>query len=298
MAQLIKRLEINGHSGSIYTVDGFGDFVFTGSGDCFTAKWNMISGSQEKFALRAEKSVYKIRLLKNNSFLAIGTSSGALHIIDLEKKEEIKHFVQHKSAIFEIFENKQKNQIYSTDADGNLAIWNADTWDLILFLPLNLGKIRNINTNEDGTQIYLGCQNGDIKIFETSFFNEINSFFAHKTGVNSLILNPSNSNQLFSTGKDGFIRIWDLKTTTQKIEIPAHNFGIYQLEFLDSGKYFVSVSRDKSIKLWESSSLKVIQKIERKHGGHSHAVNAIYKKSETEIITVGDDKRIIYWELS
>ncbi|MFN5417338.1 MAG: WD40 repeat domain-containing protein [Flavobacteriia bacterium] len=293
---LKKRLEIKGHSGAIYSVDGYDDFVFTGSGDCFAAKWNLITGVQERFAIKAEKSIYKVKLLNSHKHFVIGTSSGAMHVIDLESKTEIKHFTQHKSAIFEITENQIKKQVYTSDADGNLAIWNSESWDLLLFLPLLTGKIRSVFVSPDGEKIYLACQNGDLKIFETTHFNEITSFSAHKLACNCICISPQND-LIFSGGKDGFLRIWDNQTFELKIEIPAHNFGIYDIQFLDDGKLFITASRDKSIKLWDSKSLKVIQKIERKDGGHSHAVNALYKKSELEFISVGDDKRIIYWEL-
>jgi WD40 repeat protein len=103
---------------------------------------------------------------------------------------------------------------------------------------------------------------------------------------------------LISAGKDGYLRFWDRAANyLKKLEIPAHNFGIYQIDFFNDDKNFISISRDKSIKLWDCDNWKVLQKIERKHGGHSHAVNAFWKKSESEFITVSDDKRINNWEL-
>ncbi|MCE3294868.1 MAG: hypothetical protein K0R65_582 [Crocinitomicaceae bacterium] len=295
---LIKRLEISAHAGAVYTVDGHGHFVYTGSGDQFVAKWNLETGLQEKFSIRAEKSVYKILLIEEGQKLVIGTSAGALHIIDLAARKEIKHFVQHTQAIFSMCENRIKKHLYSGDASGNLAVWNTGNWELILFLPLECGKIRSVTCDESGNQLFLACQSGEIKIFDTATFNETASFFAHENGTNTFHLWPGLPSTLLSAGKDGYIRAWNLESFEKIIEIPAHNFGIYQLAFLNDGQNFVSVSRDKSIKLWDSSNFKVLQKIERKHGGHSHAVNAIYKKSENEFVTVGDDKRIIHWELS
>jgi WD40 repeat protein len=294
---LVKRIEFSGHSAAIYSIVGHQDYFFTASGDKFVAKWNSISGVQEKFSIKLEESIFKICLSNSGQNLFIGTSSGSLHIIDLLEKKEIKHYIQHKSAIFEIKENLFAGHIYSTDADGNLAVWDLFSFELLLFLPLNCGKIRSIFVQEDF--LFLACQNGEIKQLDTKNFNEINSFQAHDLGVNCVLIHPEKKSILMSAGKDGFIKFWDLeKSNNLLFEIPAHNFGIYQLDFINFNKNFVSVSRDKSIKIWDSLNLKVIQKIERKQGGHSHAVNAFWKKSENEIITVGDDKRIILWELN
>ena len=57
-----------------------------------------------------------------------------------------------------------------------------------------------------------------------------------------------------------------------------------------------SSSEDKSIKIWNASDCSVISKLERKQGGHSHAVNDICKLDEHTLCSVGDDKRIIIWD--
>lgn len=294
--QLVKQLEILGHSAAIYTIDGYDDFVFTGSGDKFVAKWNLITGTQEKFAIKADDAVYKILLVNSASQLIIGTAKGAMHVIDLAQRQEIKHLVQHRSAIFCFLENPLTQHIYSADADGNLAIWEANTWKLLLFLPLDCGKIRSIELSEEGNQFFVGSQDGKIRLFNAHTFNELEVIDAHKDGCNALCL--LSDKQLLSGGKDAFIKVWNcndqLKVTR---EIPAHNFAVYQLIKLRNGANFISISRDKTIKLWDSETLSVLQRIERKHGGHSHAVNAVYKKNESAFVTVGDDKRIIYWNL-
>lgn len=285
-----KKLEFLGHSAAIYSIDGISDFFYTCSGDKFVAKWNSILGTQEKFSVKLNETAYKIRLINKGRHLVVGTSSGAVHIIDLDFKQEIKHFIQHKSAIFEIQEDEK--YFFTSDADGNFAVWDKLSFELKLFLPLDCGKIRSIYCYEN--IIYLACQNGEIKLFDKQNFNEVHSFLAHSSGTNSLLIDE---NLLISAGKDGYLRFWDKAINFNLIKaIPAHNFGIYKIDFLNNGENLVSVSRDKSIKVWDTKRYKVIQKIERKHGGHSHAINSFWKKSENEFITVGDDKRIILWE--
>lgn len=292
-----KIRQIIGHVASIYSVDGVNDLVYTGSGDHFVARWNIDTGLQDAFSIKAEKAIYCLKLVQNNSILAFGTNAGSLHVIDIENKKEIRHFVQHKSALFCIQENKHKNHVYSADADGNLAVWKTDTWDLLLFIPLNCGKIRSIIVSENGDTIYLACQDGNIRIFETNGFNEIANFFAHENGTNSLAIYPTNPKFLISGGKDGYLRIWDLTDFKVQLEIPAHNYAVYQILFVNNGQTIVTSSRDKSIKIWNSKDCSFIQKIERKDGGHSHAINDLWKKDEKHFVSVSDDKRIILWKV-
>ena len=294
---LTKKLELTGHSASIYAVGSFQGKIYTASGDKFVARWDIESGMQDNFSIKTDSSIYAIQFLQNSPFLILGTTAGAFHIIDIENKKEIRFIVQHSSPIFCIRENSSKNKVCISDADGNISIWDKTTWELILFIPLLVGKIRDILFSSEGDQMYVACQDGTIRIFDT-YFNEIKSLVAHKEGVNSLAFFPLKKNVLISGGKDGFLRVWNLKTEECLLQIPAHNFGIYRILFIKDGMYFVTISRDKSIKLWNAVDCSVIQKIERKNGGHSHAVNDICLLDENHVCTVGDDKRIIHWEVS
>jgi WD40 repeat protein len=296
--KITKRVELTGHAASIYAVIAKEGKIYTASGDKFVARWNLQEAKQDNFAIKSESSIYAISVLQDAPILIIATSSGAFHVIDILQKKELHHFVQHTVAIFSIQENFTNNQVYITDADGNLSIWDKINWELILFLPLLVGKIREVLVAEDGKSIFLACQDGTIRSFDTQFFNEKFVFKAHKDGVNCLAFFPEKKNILISGGKDGYLRVWTLNTNACVLEIPAHNFGIYKIEFFNNGKYFCTASRDKSIKIWDTNDCSVISKLERKQGGHSHAVNDICKLDEHTLCSVGDDKRIIIWDVS
>jgi WD40 repeat protein len=292
---LEKIHEITGHAAAVYTVDGTGDSLYTGSGDHFVARWNLVSGQQDAFSIQADASIYSLKLVNQATQLVFGLTTGAIHVVDLANKTELRHFVQHRTAIFAIAENPALQHIYTSDADGNLAIWKSDSWDLLLFLPLQTGKIRDIQLYDNGQLMLLAAQDGTIRIFETRGYNEISAFQAHAGGANCLHPIPGKPGSILSGGKDGHLRVW--KDEKEILAIPAHNFGIYRIVFLANGKYFVTASRDKTIKLWDAQTFQVLERIERKHGGHSHAVNDLYKSGENSFVSVGDDKRIISWEL-
>lgn len=294
--RLHKRFELTGHAASIYAICGHENKIYTASGDKFIARWDIKDALQDKFAIKTESSNYAVAFLEKQNQLIIGTSSGAFHVVDVLAKKELHHIVQHVSAIFTIQDNPYNYHLYIADADGNVSIWNKSTWELILFLPLLVGKIRSVLVAEQGESLFFACQDGTIRKFDTRFFNEQLVLKAHKEGVNCLSFFPLKDQVLISGGKDGFLRIWSLKTSSCILELPAHNFGIYAILFFNKGKNFCTVSRDKSIKVWDALDCSVLQKIERKHGGHSHAVNDVCKLNEETLCSVGDDKRIIVWD--
>ncbi|MBM3186667.1 MAG: hypothetical protein FJZ67_10230 [Bacteroidetes bacterium] len=287
----VKSKEIRGHSGQIFSIAFDGHFIYSSSADKFVTRWDFQTGKQDKFAIRFDKSPYSISLISNDEKLAVGLDNGDLHIFDLLERKEIKFYQQHKSGIFHLKENKSKNQFYSSDSDGNLAVWNSVSLKLEVFLPFACGKIRRMSLNSDESKLYLACQDGFVRVLETEFYNLIDEYFSHEGGVISINLHPENENQLFTGGKDAHLKIWNLNSKKCEKSIPAHNYAIYDILFLDK-ETFVTISRDKSIKIWDRKSLRVLQKIDAKSKGHIHSVNSIVKLDDSSFATASDDKTI------
>ena len=288
-----KKQVFSDHAGAIYSLAFDNEFLYSASADKYVTRWNLELGTQDKFAIKFSNSPYSICLFSNNSKLAVGLDNGNLHFFDLKERKELKFYIQHKTGIFSLLENPAKQQLYSTDSEGNLAVWNTENFDLQLFLPFDCGKIRRMCLNETGSKLFLACQDGYIRMLETEFFNQIGEFFAHENGVTSIAYHAENK-QLITGGKDAILRIWNIETMQQIKAIPAHNFVIYDILFLNPSE-FISVSRDKSIKIWSFEKMSVIQRIEFKNGGHIHSVNKIQLLYPPTFATCSDDKKIIVW---
>ncbi len=227
--------------------------------------------------------------------MAVGLANGDLHIFDLNSRQELKFFKQHRKAVFTITENKLKNQFYAADADGNISIWNSISLELMLYLPLDCGKIRRINVSKDGNYFALVCQDETIRVFDSLIFNEINNFKAHKNGATAVLFHPIFEDLLFSGGKDALLKLWNWKENQLIKVIPAHNFVIYDVLSINEGENIITCSRDKTIKIWDTHSLKFLQRIDLKLGGHKHSVNTILSMGKDVFSSGSDDKIIKVW---
>ncbi len=292
----VCKKKLTGHSGAIYDIisDDNGH-VFTTSADKFVVRWNLETGQQDGFTVRLESSAYRIHLInqeKENQFLVIGSSKGNLHVIDLHIRKEIKNILQHKAAIFSLATNKATKEFYSADADGFLCVWDSVTFSLKITLPFNCGKVRCIAVNEDGTHIALCGQDGFIRILETSFFNEIVRFKAHSSGVNCAVFMGE---ELITGGKNAYLAKWNWREGKKLIEIPAHNFAVYDILPFPSLGVFVTASFDKTIKIWNLDNFSIISRKERKDQGHKHVVNRLVQVGDEAFCSISDDREIILW---
>ena len=92
----LKSLDFIGHSGQVFSIDYDGEFIYSAATDKFVTRWYLLSGYQDKFAIKFEKSPYSIRLFSNNSKLAVGIENGDLYFFDLIEKKAIKYYQQNK----------------------------------------------------------------------------------------------------------------------------------------------------------------------------------------------------------
>src|SRR3972149_1719105 len=130
----IKKITtLTGHSGSIYALDkGISEHTFfSGSTDKFIALWNLQTLSPEKFAASFPDAIYSICHIPEKKLLLAGTAAGSIHILDLEKKEEIKILQHHTAPIFDIKYSVITNCFYTVGSDGNFAICSMDNLAMI-----------------------------------------------------------------------------------------------------------------------------------------------------------------------
>jgi WD40 repeat protein len=290
-----KQLGIVGHAGAVYTSAFDQLFAYTGSADRFVTRWDLTSGLQDKFAIKMDHSIYKIEFIAPE-LLIVALSNGAFHIFDVSARIELKHFKQHIHPIFSVAVNSVKSHFYLGDSDGNFSVWNNESFELLLFLPLSCGKIRDISVSKDGAHILLSCQDGTTRVFDSIGFNEIHTIETHKEGATIAKFHELFHDLILTGGKDAHLKIWNWKTEELIKNIPAHNYVIYSILFMNQGNEFVTGSRDKTIKIWDSSSYTVKQRLDTKVGGHKHSVNSLTKTSESSFVSTSDDKTLISWK--
>ena len=141
----------------------------------------------------------------------------------------------------------------------------------------------------------MACGDGTVRIFDPVFFNEYHTIQAHKEGATAVAWHPTKP-VLLSSGKDAMLRAFSTEENDKElIALPAHEFAIYAIAFSPDNQHFATASRDKSIKIWDTTSLEVIQRLDHKIGGHNYSVNDLIW-TENKLISVGDDRKLIVWD--
>lgn len=283
-----KQIEIREHNAPIYSVVGEEFDIYTSSGDKFVVRWNLKDGTQEPFSIKMDFASY--RLAYNDKLLFIGSSKGEMYVVVPSEKTILAQRKVAENAIHAILVSNQ--HIIVGTADGKLLFLDKNTLAEIKEMSFSCGKIRDIQPLDD-QRIVLATQDGYLRILLTETFEIEHQFSGHEKGVNKILVLD---NELFTVGKDGYLRIWNWQEEIQLNALPIHYETIYDIQKM--GQYIVTVSRDKSIKVWKYNGvLTLVQKLTSRQLGHSHSVNALHVIDDKNFCSVGDDKRIIWWSM-
>jgi len=114
----------------------------------------------------------------------------------------------------------------------------------------------SIKFSPDNREILCGNNERDITLFDLETQKVSLQFEAHENDINTVCYAEPNSNDIIYSGSDDSLcKIWD-RRMLQSSNMPAgilrgHLDGITYIDSKNDGRYFISNSKDQSIKLWD-----------------------------------------------
>lgn len=307
--EIIKKINIDikhiatltGHSGCVYAMDkGISEnTVFTAGSDMFIALWNLETLQAEKFSASLPAAVYAICHIPEKKLLLAGTTTGSIHILDLEKKEEIKMLRHHTAPIFDIKYSLETNCFYTADGDGNFAVCSLDTLSLIKMKKLSHEKVRSIDFNYTTSEIAVALGDCNVLVFDLYTLDYKKNFIGHGLASNVVRYSPDGK-FLLTGGRDAHLNIWQVGNYELVKSIPAHNWAIYDIAFSPDTTLFATASRDKTIKIWDAKTFQLLKRITKENfDAHTHSVNKlIWSTYNNYLVSVGDDRLVMVREVN
>lgn len=284
------------HNGSLYAVtySEKHQLLFTGGADKIVATWDLKKDENTPFSIKTDSAILNLQLLNDDTHLFIGLFNGNFHIIDLVSRQEVKFFPYHKSGVFSSFYLDEKNLLFVGAGDGTLSVWNTNNFELIKNYKISNGKIRAIQSI--GERVLIGNSEGQIFSVDLKDVSKATLFSKIDHPIYCMTYLPL-KNSLLIGDKNAHLTILNLNFGVQVVSIAAHNWPVYGVVRLNDVE-FATCSRDKIVKIWDSNSLEVKQRLcFPTHKGHLNSVNNMVAiPSQNLLVSVGDDKQICVWE--
>ncbi len=289
---------LTGHNGAVYQLQRIDENSFlSAGGDGWIVKWDLNSDDAELGRLVAKTDTQIFSLLNDpvSNLIVAGDMHGELHFIDLQGKEEVRRFSHHKKGVFGI--KRHQEYIYTLGGGGMLSKWQSEKIGTVDSVQLSDQSLRSIAISD--TTIYIGSSDRNIYLIDTLTQNRMDAVkFAHENSVFSLAFDSS-MQHLLSGGRDAMLNVWTEGDDLNIYKgVAAHLFTINSIKINPSGKIFATASRDKTIKIWDAKSYKLLKVIESiRDKGHVNSVNHLLWLSESILISCSDDRTIKIWDI-
>lgn len=116
--------------------------------------------------------------------------------------------------------------------------------------------IFSLTFSSDNKEILGGANDGNLYVYDRDSNQRTLKIDAHDDDVNAVAFADNTSQILFSGGDDGLCKVWDRRTLREEHPVPVgtlagHYDGVTYIDPKGDARYFLSNSKDQSMKLWD-----------------------------------------------
>lgn len=292
-----KIAEFSGHTSAVYKMVKVSETeFFSGSGDGKVVKWSIEEVGSGFLIAQLPLPIFTLNV-QNNRLIAGGQCSD-LYQIDLLTGRNKTIKLDKVNNIYIIQIDDSGNLLVGTD-EGILYLIDLESFEIIISIKISQKPIRTIEMLS--ADFYaIGDSSGFVKIVNTKTMEVVNQLKVNDFGISNILYVQ---NRLILGTKDGKLFSFNLSNDYQfKLECrqEAHSSSIYRiLSFGMTTNMLITASRDKTIRFWNLDNLQPITSIKGvMDSGHSFSVNdMIYYPHQNILVSAGDDKKIILWQI-
>ena len=298
--RITKIAQLTGHNASIFTITKDiqeGSFL-SGAGDGWVVRWNFEAPDLGKLIAKVDTQIFSMCPIPNSSKVVVGNMNGGVHWIDLEQPDQTKNIAHHKFGVFDV--QFVAPYIYTLGGAGLLSRWSTEEHRALESIKLSTSSLRCMHYSKARNELAIGASDHNIYLLDADSLKVKQTIpAAHDNSVFTLKYSPDNQ-FLLSGGRDAHLKVRAIDQNFKLISSqPAHWYTINSISFDPTAAFFATGSRDKTVKIWDSTNFELIKVLEGvRDKGHLNSVNKVFWSNYNNyLISASDDRSIIIWKV-
>jgi WD40 repeat protein len=231
------------------------------------------------------------RVVSGSGHLYKDSNDNSLKLWDVSSGENLHTFTGHSASVRTVAFSPDGARILSGSEDRLLKLWDSWSGRLICTFKGHAGMVDSASFSPDGTLIVSGSHDATIKIWDVLNCKVVHTYNGHSSYVKSVAFD-SKGTTIISGSHDTTIRLWNTKSRETSDLFGKHSAQVTALAFSNDGTEMISGSRssggfrDDSIKLWDTSTGKIVRTYEK------FGVRAIALSPSNNHILVGEYSKV------
>lgn len=185
--------------------------------------------------------------------------------------------------------------LLATSGYHEVILWNVADGAIARRITNVAERVYDIEFTKDGATLIVAAgtpaQIGEVKLFNVADGNVVGDLVRTDDAVFGVALSPDGT-KLATAGADRAIRVFELATQKQVLNIEDHADWVMDVAWAPDGKKLASASRDKTSKVFDATTGDSLVTF----NGHGDSVYSVgFSIDGAQVVTAGNDKQVRIW---
>jgi platelet-activating factor acetylhydrolase IB subunit alpha len=297
-----------GHTDTVNYIcfNNAGTLLASCSSDLTIRLWKFDTYECIKTLTGHDHSITGLDFISTGDYLASASRDKSIKIWEISTGFCKKTINGHNEWVRRVIAHPTLPIIASCSHDQTIIVWEIEQILSLTRKAEDSGKIKsNILGGHENVieSIAFANDKAVVTIFHSDFYskspNSLGDKLLNKEEIkgNHNIKVPEqviNKIYLASGGRDKLIKIWEVKEGKEIATLVGHDNWVREVMFHPNGKFLISVSDDKTIRMWDLHSFRCIKKITE---AHTHFVTSVSLSEKYMVAATGSvDNKIKIWD--
>ena len=232
-----------------------GKLLASGSQDPAVKLWDVASGDQIASLTGHVDGVNWVTFSPDGKVLASASSDRTIRLWDVATRRNLAT-IDHTSPVLSLSFSPDGKLLALASGDRTVKLWDVERRESAATLSGHAAGVHRVTFSPDGKLLASVSSDGPLKMWDVASGDIVFTPGGQTHRAGSVAFSPDGT--LLATGsvRDNQVAIWDV-ATGENLAIIHHPDAVNSISFSADGRFLVSGSDDKTVELWDLSTLAV-----------------------------------------